>query len=370
MTALRLDLTTPLSNSERQRHAAVWFLLLCYFVLFALEAGWPFWFSVATQIPYWLLYVTTYYCFLFWVCPWWHQNRLQFFALSTAGFLGFVLLYVSLDLTIPEYVFPGEEQPTYPLRSHVLDAACMFMFVKIAVLGAYFQRYSVARVKVNSKKAVELARIEERLLRQELNFYKSEFNTHITFNTLSHIYAKVMDDPEVASPVLVLSDILRYNLKMQSNQEVAIEQELSYLKSFVKIHRVLYPKLQVRFQLEDNLESVRILPRILISFVENAIKHGDKSNANNPITITLCVDHQIHFTVENKKRKNTRGEYRVPSTKTGIKNVQRTLTAFYQERYRLDIEENTDTYRAHLIIDKEAVRVQKFSDSGRLTNKF
>ena len=356
MTALRLTLTTPLSKPERQRHAAVWFLLLCYFVLFALEAGWPFWFSVATQIPYWLLYMLTYYCFLFWVCPWWHQNRLQFFALSAAGFIGFVLSYVALDLIIPEYVLPGEQQPAYPLRSHVLDAACMFMFVKIAVLGAYFQRYSIARVKVNSKKAVELAQIEERLLRQELNFYKSEFNTHITFNTLSHIYAKVMDDPEVASPVLVLSDILRYNLKMQANQEVPIVQELSYLKSFVEIHRVLYPKLQLRFRVVGNTESVCILPRILISFVENAIKHGDKSNPDYPITVVLRVDETISFLVENRKRRNATS--RVVSTRTGIRNAQRTLETFYQDCYHLDIQEDADTYRVHLTIEPVSLRVK------------
>ena len=311
---------------------------------------------MATQSPYWLLYVVTFYIFLYRVCPWWNRNTLRFFLLNTVGFGLFVGLYVFLDLTIPEYVLPGEEQPVYPMRLHISDATFVFMFIEIAVLGTYFQRYSIARIEANSRKAIKLAQVEERLLRQELDFYKSEFNTHITFNTLSHIYAKVMDDPEVASPVLVLSDILRYNLKMQPNQEVAVEQELSYLKSFVEIHRVLYPKLQVRFHLEGNPENVRILPRILISFVENAIKHGDKSSVNDPITITLCVDHQIHFTVENRKRKNTRGEHRVPSTKTGIKNVQRTLTAFYQDQYQLDIEEGADTYRAHLIIDKEAVR--------------
>ena len=350
--------TKTLSSIERWRHAGVWLLLLCFFVLAALEAGWPFWFSLATQSPYWLLYIVTFYIFLYKVCPWWNRNKLRFFLLNTVGFGLFVSFYVFLDLTIPEYVLAGEEQPVYPMRLHISDATFVFMFIEIAVLGTYFQRYSIARIEANSKKAIELAQVEERLLRQELDFYRSEFNTHITFNTLSHIYAKVMDDPEVASPVLVLSDILRYNLKMQSNKEVAIEQELSYLKSFVEIHRVLYPKLQIRFRVEEDLEDVLILPRILISFVENAIKHGDKGNASNPITITLCVDHQIRFTVENRKRKNTLGENRVPSTKTGIKNVQRTLTAFYQDRYNLDIQEDADTYSVQLIIDKEAARIK------------
>ena len=347
-----------MSNVERWRHAAVWFLLLCYFVLAALEAGWPFWFSLATQSPYWLLYILTFYTFLYKVCPWWNRSKVRFFLFNTTGFGLFVSVYVLLDLTIPEYVLPGEEQPVYPLQLHISDAALMFMFIEIPVLGTYFQRYSIARIEANSKKAIELAQMEERLLRQELDFYRSEFNTHITFNTLSHIYAKVMDDPEIASPVLVLSDILRYNLRVSANQEVAIEQELSYLKSFVEIHRVLFPKLQIRFRVAGDLKNVRILPRILISFVENAIKHGDKSNASDPITITLHIDRQIRFSVENRKRRKVPGTECVPSTKTGIKNVQRTLAAFYQHRYRLDIQEDTDTYQARLFIDREALRAE------------
>ena len=338
-----------MSPTERWGHVAAWLLILCFFVSAALEARWPFWFSLATQSPYWLLYIVTFYAFLYKVCPWWNRNKLRFFLLNAIGFGLFVSLYVFLNLTIPEYVLPGEAQPVYPLRIHISDATFVFMFIEIAVLGTYFQRYSISRIEANSKKAIELAQVEERLLRQELNFYKSEFNTHITFNTLSHIYAKVMDDPEVASPVLVLSDILRYNLKVQANQEVPITQELSYLKSFIKIHRVLYPKLQIRFRVEGDTDSVRILPRVLISFVENAIKHGDKSNENNPIEITLHINEEISFSVKNQKRRNK--AIQMVSTKTGIKNVRRTLEAFYQDRYHLDIQEDADTYQVHLTIE-------------------
>ena len=168
-----------------------------------------------------------------------------------------------------------------------------------------------------------------------------------------------MDDPEVASPVLVLSDILRYNLKVQANQEVPIEQELNYLKSFIKIHRVLYPKLQIRFRVEGDTDSVRILPRVLISFVENAIKHGDKSNENNPIEITLHINEEISFSVKNQKRRNK--AIQVVSTKTGIKNVRRTLEAFYQDRSHLDIQEDADTYQVHLTIEPTSLLI----DSNR-----
>ena len=350
-------------KQEINRHAVAWFLLLCFFLSGALEEGWPFWFSFATQTPYWILYVATFYGLLHGVCPFWHKDEIKFLFRNTAILLFFLAGYVLLDLTVPEYVPEGETQLTYPFWSHVRDSVFMFAFIELPALGVYFQKYNIAKIEANSKKAIELAQAEEQLVRRELNFYKSEFNTHITFNTLSHIYAKVMDDPELAGPVMILSDILRYNLKVQANQEVLIEQELDYLVSFIEIHRVLFPKLQVKFLIEGELSNVRILPRILISFVENAIKHGDKGNVDHPIRIALNIDERICFSVENKKRRRNAALIgnRV-TTKTGIKNAQRTLQAFYQDRYRLKIREDQDTYGVKLTIDNLSVSAKNINN--------
>ena len=146
-----------MSPTERWGHVAAWLLILCFFVSAALEVGWPFWFSLATQSPYLLLYIVTFYAFLYKVCPWWHQNKILFFVCNTVGLGLFVSIYVFLDLTIPEYVLPGEAQPVYPLRIHISDATFVFIFIEIAVLGTYFQRYSISRIEANSKKAIELA---------------------------------------------------------------------------------------------------------------------------------------------------------------------------------------------------------------------
>ena len=349
MTTVNSEIKIALSRSEVIRHAVVWLLVLCFFLLNALEVGWPFWFSIATQTPYWILFIIAFYSLLCETCPFWHQNRMRFLSRNTSIFLLFLVGYVFFDHTIPEHVPEGQAQPTYPLWSHIFDAMFMFTLIEIPALGVYFQKYNIAKIEANSRREIDLIRVEERLVRQELNFYKSEFNTHITFNTLSHIYAKVMDDPELASPVLILSDILRYNLKVQAHQEVAMEQELSYLESFIGIHRVLFPKLQVIFSVEGELRNVRILPRILISFVENAIKHGEKSNVDYPIKVILKIDDCIRFSVENKKRQ--RNYVSKTSTKTGINNVQKTLAAFYPDRYRLTINQNDETYRVNLEID-------------------
>ena len=347
MTTFNASVRIVIPPHEIMRHALAWLLIWCFMIVVALEADWPFWFSVATQTPYFILYVTAFYSILYQICPFWHQDKMHFLLGDFAALVLFTTGYVFLDLTIPEYVAEGEAQPTYPFWSHIIDATYMFLFIQINVLGLYFQKYNIAKVEANSKKAIALVRREERLIRQELNFYKSEFNTHITFNTLSHIYAKVMDDPALASPVLMLSEILRYNLRVQAHREVALSQEVEYIKSFLEIHRLLFPQLQVDFSVEGELEHVRILPRILIGFIENAIKHGDKRNVHHPIKIKISVEEGIHLRVENKKRQRHAADNRT-STKTGIKNARNTLKAFYQDRHHLTIQENDDYYRVYL----------------------
>ncbi len=342
------------TQGEKLRHLGIWFLVWGFMLLTALEVDWPLGFSVATQTPYLLWFMVVFYGLLYWACPFWHQNKKRFVINTLLGLTLFSVGYVLLDLHVPEYVPDGYLQPVYPLWSHIMDAILFFVFIEVVVLGVYFQKYNLEKIRINSQKEIDLANKKEQIIRQELDFYKSEFNTHITFNTLSHIYSKVMEDSELASPILLLSDILRYNLKVQPHQEVSLEQEINYLKTFIEIYQVLYPKLQVNLSVEGESRNVKILPRILISFVENAFKHGDKKNPCNPIQITLTIGEQIHFTVSNKKRPTSPFlSTKLTSTKVGIKNVRKTLDAFYPNQYQLEITEDQKRYKVYLCIDNQ-----------------
>ncbi len=184
-------------------------------------------------------------------------------------------------------------------------------------------------------------------------FYKSQFNAHLTVNTLSHVYDKVIEQEEAAQSVLLLSDILRYNTAAKVDRPVNLDTEINYLRNFIRIHQIIYPQLYIRFTTEGDTRRFEILPRILVSFVENAIKHGAGNDPDFPISITLQVHETLEFTVFNRVRTSTKAE----STQVGLEITQQTLNAFYGSEHKLKIEQEDGIYRVYLTINSSKEKV-------------
>ena len=91
-----------------------------------------------------------------------------------------------------------------------------------------------------------------------------------------------------------------------------------------------------------------ITPLVLISFVENAFKHGIATDIENPIRIELNLSEgKLLFHVINIKsslNKDITGGI-------GLQNVQRRLSLIYKDRYRLHIDDNNDIYNCELYLN-------------------
>ena len=340
-----------LTKIEKSRHAIIWLLFYSALMVIGISRA-PsdrLIAELATQTSLFAVYIIFFYLLLFYAWFRWHVNKLRSIIYN---------LMVVLVL-LPLYLLPGYLEVTYVgrgtlvLSNEIVSWGVVVILLEIVALGVYLQKYSIEKIKASSQKEVELARQREEMITQELAFYKSEFNTHITFNALSHIYAKVMDDPAVASPILMLSDILRYNLKVKANQEVPIEQEVSYLRTFIDLYNTLFPGLEIDFRTEGCFGEVTVLPRIFINFVENAIKHGVRNDPDHPIVVSLVVEQDIVFMVKNRKTLKDKGTI---STLTGLKNTKQTLEVYYPGRYILDIEDTDHWYAVRLVIARHAPR--------------
>ncbi|MGD1894598.1 MAG: sensor histidine kinase [Cyclobacteriaceae bacterium] len=254
-----------------------------------------------------------------------------------------------MNRVLPEFKTFERSIPDYPISTDVIDAIPLLVLIWVAAYGLYYSKYGISLVRTNSQKEVRLAEKQEQLVRQELQFYKSQFNAHLTFNTLSHIYDKVIDQKEAAQSVLLLSDILRYNTAARVDMPVNLDQEITYLQNFIRVHQIIYPQLHIRFTSEGDTQNFEILPRILVNFVENAIKHGTGNDPDFPISIILRVHETMEFTVINRMKATKT----VKSTQVGLEITQQTLNTFYGANHTLNIEQKDDLYQVHLTIIPE-----------------
>lgn len=110
----------------------------------------------------------------------------------------------------------------------------------------------------------------------ELTQLRQQLQPHFLFNSLNSINALVVSQPERAREMVQqLADFLRGTIRKDHQKWLTIEEELSYLKLYLDIEKVRFGhRLQVDFEMEDLVKSMKI-PQLLIQpLLENSIKHG------------------------------------------------------------------------------------------------
>ncbi len=184
----------------------------------------------------------------------------------------------------------------------------------------------------------------------ELAFLKSQINPHFLFNTLNNLYGLSLSEPDKTPDAIVqLSDMMRYMLYESNADKVLLEKEIAYLKSYIDLQKLRYfGKTFIDFNIKGALNHQQIAPLLLISFVENAFKHGDVFDEKQPLSMTLEVsEKQLIFDVKNKihnKNKEEIGGF-------GVKNVERRLELLYPNKHKLMVNSNQNIFESHLEIE-------------------
>ena len=183
----------------------------------------------------------------------------------------------------------------------------------------------------------------------ELAFLKSQINPHFLFNTLNNLYGLSLSEPEKTPDAIIkLSDMMRYMLYESNAERVPLQKEIAYLKSYIELQKLRYDGITyINFEVQGQDNGQEIAPLLLISFVENAFKHGEVFEPQHPLSMTLIFDEKnVIFEVKNKihhKNKDEIGGF-------GVKNVERRLELLYPKRHKLLVENNKDIFESHLEI--------------------
>lgn len=205
--------------------------------------------------------------------------------------------------------------------------------------------------------AFESQKFKQELINQrqagELALLRSQVNPHFLFNTLNNIYSLVYKkSDEAPEAVMKLSSIMRYMLYDATNDKVPLEQEIEYLKSFIELQklRIENPDF-VSLHIEGNAEGHFIAPILLISFVENAFKHGSKKHIPGVIIRLLITKDRLNLEVVNYLKKATL-LINEPETGIGLSNISRRLALIYPGKHSLLISKEAEIFRVNLEIVK------------------
>lgn len=196
--------------------------------------------------------------------------------------------------------------------------------------------------------------LEVKLVKSQNAKLRSQIEPHFIFNTMNFIYDSVESVSEKAGEtILLLSEMMHYAMqKTDDDHEVPLQIELENIKNLIRINNIrtnnrLHIKLETTFETKE-VERLKILPLLFITFVENMYKHGDLTDPHAPGIIYIAAKKgELRFKTWNKKRL-----YKTPFTSSlGVTNARERLKNFYNEkRFNLSIYDNAEGYSVELRI--------------------
>ena len=203
---------------------------------------------------------------------------------------------------------------------------------------------------VRDEKALQ--ELEKEHLNSELEYLKYQINPHFFMNTLNNIHALVDIDPGKAQDtILELSRLMRYILYESARNLIPLEKEIDFLRQYISLMSIRYAeRIDIKADMDECKEDALVPPLMLITFVENAFKHGVSYRNDSFIHITLrCQSGRLVFDCVNSIQ-SASDQNRSEQSGIGLENVARRLQLLYEDRHTLSLRENDGQYEVHLEI--------------------
>ncbi|WP_316633358.1 histidine kinase [uncultured Flavobacterium sp.] len=265
----------------------------------------------------------------------------------------FIMVIIKFNLTyllISHRVWPEGPQPIDKLTlNYSIDM----------MIGELYVITFVTAIKITLdflKEQKRVADLEKSQLETELLFLKSQISPHFLFNTLNNIYSlSVEKSNKTPKVVLKLSELLRYMLYETKSKKQTLENEILCIENYLDLERIRNnDRLEINMSISGDIHDKEISPVILLTFIENAFKHGvNKNTGKVVINISFKVKGDfLHFTVSNPTPEITEHTDNFnKSSGIGIENVKKRLELGYnKEDYSLSFKNKKDIFVVKLVI--------------------
>ncbi|ULT23189.1 histidine kinase [Sphingobacterium sp. E70] len=172
------------------------------------------------------------------------------------------------------------------------------------------------------------------------------------FNTLNTIYGISLKFPERTSELIIkVSQLLRYQMESSDKEFVSMDDEIDFISSYIELERERLgyrTKIDFDYQREEGVK-YQIAPMLLITFVENAFKHGTCSIEDCYVAISIRIEKgNLYLHVRNSVPVKKRNVF---SAKIGLENTIARLKLLYPNRYQLNTNASKEEFEVSLVIN-------------------
>jgi hypothetical protein len=178
--------------------------------------------------------------------------------------------------------------------------------------------------------------LRHQAIESQLRILQAQIEPHFLFNTLAnvrHLYRSSVDAGEEMMDHLIV--YLRSTLEDLRSDASTVGKEMDLILHYLAIMKIrMGDRLSYGFIIPDTLAQHAFPPAMLISLVENSIKHGLHDRANGKLTVSCEREGQhVRVTVAD----NGAGFSSVEGTGVGLSNIRQRLEAMYGSRAWLEV---------------------------------
>lgn len=356
-------------NSEKEARVVIHvvFWVLMYLLEFLkVRSDMSFMYRTLVASLYFLLSITFFYTLAYWGFPrlLLKGRYLSFLLLLLVLYIWYgVLNYYSTWAMIHFQLLPTK----YTLHSFKMDMLNKGLWGSTFDLSNlffnFFEAFLPALLPLMIKLGKSFSELSNKTLKLErdnlvleLNYLRSQLNPHFLFNSLNNVYSLILKkDDKSASVILKLAGLMRYTLYEANAEKIALSKEVNFILDYLDLAKLRYgKKVRVEFETSGEIEGFMIPSLLLISFVENAFKHGVNDitlDIQSWVKISLDVqDGIMTFIISNNKPSQASNKLAINSNLggIGIENTRKRLDLLYPDCHKLHIENARNTYTVNL----------------------
>jgi two-component sensor histidine kinase len=257
------------------------------------------------------------------------------------------------------------------LLRHIVTGALVFGFLYtfIVALIANLRNREYRALAANLEAEARQSELSRQLAESKLALLQSQVEPHFLFNTLGS--AQQLAEKGAPEAARLISDLIRF-LRAATptlrDQTTTVRQDADMVRAYLRIMQTrLGQRLQWSVAIPQELEDVAVPSGMVITLVENAIKHGIEPLSQGG-RIDVTAQHVVHG-------QDDRMTLRVADTGAGfaggsgtgcigLANVRERLALLFGERAYLETDANVPrgfVARLVLPIDKDSIRARAAS---------
>jgi two-component sensor histidine kinase len=274
---------------------------------------------------------------------------------------GVALVYVAVDTRRAELAAKisslspdlaervAREKDDYTKRGHLVDLTTNIIITLVCgggLAGLALVREQRRLRELSQSRAFANLQTEKLAADSKLAVLQAQVEPHFLFNSLASVRALVKQDPDRAqSAIDALVHYLRATipqLRAEQGSEIVstVKQQVDLAHAYLQVMAVrMGERLRVKVDVPDTLGALPFPPLLLISLIENAVKHGAEP-ATGVTTITILATRGAEDALSLSVIDDGAGLQPHAGHGVGLANIRAQLAARYGDAATLSLTQN------------------------------